>query len=99
MPASVVCVSDDGKYAVILGIRSGQKAQESYIINLSNFKAAKIPMPQYSKEFYELKHFYPDVFADGRLYVNYALTELDIDGGGKVGAFFYDIKKKKSEDA
>lgn len=98
MPASVVCTSEDGKYAVVLGIRSGQKAQESYIINLGNFKATKIPMCPYNKEFYELKHFYPDVFVDGRVYVNYALTELDIDGGGKVGAFFYDIKKKKSEE-
>lgn len=98
MSSSVVCISENGKYAVILGTRSGQKAQESYIINLTSFKATKIPMPQYSKEFYELKHFYPDAFVDGRVYVNYALTELDIDGGGKVGTFFYDIKKKKSEE-
>lgn len=98
MSSSVVCISEDGEYAVVLGTRSGQKAQESYIINLMSFKATKIPMPQYSKEYYELKHFYPNVFVDGRVYVNYVLTELDIDGGEKVGTFFYDIKKKKSEE-
>ena len=43
-------------------------------------------MTPYNKEFYKIKHIYL-CFADGRLYVNYALTELDIDGGGKVGAF------------
>lgn len=98
MPASVTCVSEDGKYAVIRGTRLGEKAQESYIINLGDFKATKIPMPTYNKEFYELKHYYPTVFVGGRLYFNYALRELDIDGGGKVGTFFYDMKTKKSEE-
>lgn len=98
MSASISCLSEDGKYAALLGTRMDEMVSKSYIINLENFEIIEIPMTPYNKEFYKIKHIYPSVFADGRLYVNYALTELDIDGGGKVGAFFYDIKKKKSEE-
>ncbi len=98
MSASVSCLSEDGKYAALLGTRMDEMIPKSYIIDLGNFEISEIPMTPYNKEFYKIKHIYPSVFADGRLYINYALTELDIDGGGKVGAFFYDIKKKKSEE-
>lgn len=98
MSASVSCLSEDGKYAALLGTRMDEMVPKSYIIDLGNFEISEIPMTPYNKEFYKIKHIYPSVFADGRLYINYALTELDIDGGGKVGAFFYDIKKKKSEE-
>ena len=98
MSASVSCLSEDGKFAALLGTRMDEMVPKSYIINLGNFEISEIPMTPYNKEFNKIKHIYPSVFVDGRLYVNYALTELDIDGGGKVGAFFYDIKKKKSEE-
>lgn len=94
----ISCISEDGKYAAAIGIRLDEMVTKSYIINLKNFEIFEIPMIPYNKEFYKIKHIYPSVFADGRLYVDYALIELDIDGGGKVGAFFYDIKKKKSEE-
>lgn len=98
MSASVSCLSEDGKYVALLGTRMDEMVPKSYIIDLGNFEISEIPMTPYNKEFNKIKHIYPSVFADGRLYINYALTELDIDGGGKVGAFFYDIKKKKSEE-
>ena len=97
MSASVSCISEDGKYAVIRGAILGEKVQESYIISLTKFEITKIPMPTYNKEFYELKHYYPTVFVDERLYFNYALRELDIDADVKFGAFLYDVKNKKSE--
>lgn len=59
MSASVSCISEDGKYAVIRGTSLGEKVQESYIISLTKFEITKIPMPTYNKEFYELKHYYP----------------------------------------
>ena len=97
MSAVVICISEDGKYAVIRGTRLGEKVQESYIISLTKFEITKIPMPTYNKEFYELKHYYPTVFVGERLYFNYALRELDIDADVKFGAFLYDVKNKKSE--
>ncbi len=97
MSARVTCVSEDGKYAAILGTRLDEMIPESYIINLKNFEIAEIPLPQYNEEYYILMNSYPSVFADGRLYVNYKLMELDVDGGETVGACFYDVKKKKSE--
>lgn len=99
MSARVTCVSEDGKYVAVLGTRIDEMIPRSYIINLKNFEIAEIPLPQYqyNEEYYKLKNSYPSVFADGRLYVNYKLTELDIDGGETVGACFYDVKKKKSE--
>lgn len=97
MSGRVTCVSEDGKYAAGIGTKLDDMIPRSYIINLKNFKIAEVPLPQYNSEHYKLKDSYPSVFADGRLYVNYTLTELDIDGGETVGTFFYDIKKKKPE--
>lgn len=93
----VSCISEDGKYAAAIGTRIDEMIVKSYIINLKNFNIAEVPLPQYDKERYKYKNSYPYVFADGRLYINYTLTELDIDGGEKVCDFFYDVKKKKAE--
>ncbi len=97
LSGEVTCVSEDGKYAAVLGTRLDDMIPRSYIINLKNFTIAEIPLPKYNNEHYKLKNSYPSVFADGRLYVNYTLTELDIDGGETVSTCFYDVKKKKSE--
>ncbi len=94
----VSCISEDGEYAAVIGTRIDEMIVKSYIIDLKNFKIAEVPLPQYDEEWYKYKNSYPYVFADGRLYINYTLSELDIDGGEKVSAFFYDIKKKKSEE-
>ena len=98
MAGQISCISEDGKYAACIGTRIDEMIVKSYIINLKNLKITEVPLPQYDEEWYKYKNSYPYVFADGRLYINYTLTELDIDGGEKVGTFFYDIKKKKSEE-
>ena len=97
MSGSVSYISEDGKYAAAIATRIDEMIVKSYIIDLVNFKIAEVSLPQYDEEWYKYKNSYPYVFADGRLYINYTLTELDIDGGEKVSAFFYDIKKKKAE--
>lgn len=96
--ASIKCISDDGQYAAVGVTASDDRISENYIIDLDNFKTTKVPLPAYDPSAYEYKNSFAVCFAEDRLYVNYTLNELDIDGGVKVGTFFYDVKKKRSEE-
>lgn len=97
MSASVSCLSEDGKYAALFGTTLEKFEQGIYIINLKNFKTTKISMPKYNSS-HKLKTFYPIFFADGRLYINYALTPTNNIDQAKLGTFYYDLNNKKLKE-
>ena len=95
MSASVSCLSEDGKYAALFGTTLEKFEQGIYIINLKNFKTTKISMPKYNSS-HKLKTFYPIFFADGSLYINYALTPTNNIDQAKLGTFYYDLNTLKN---
>lgn len=97
LASKVLSVSEDGKYAAVLGTAVGTFIPEAYITNLKNFKTTKISIPKYDESIYKLVDACPSVFAGNRLYVNYTLEKQDINSGEEKNTFFYDIKTKKSE--
>lgn len=93
----VTCISEDGKYLALFGTTLEKFEQGIYIINLKNFKTTKISMPKYNSS-HKLKTFYPIFFADGRLYINYALTPTNNIDQAKLGTFYYDLNNKKLKE-
>lgn len=93
----VTCISEDGKYLALFGMTLEKFEQGIYILNLKNFKTTKISMPKYNSS-HKLKTFYPLFFADGRLYIDYALTPTNHIDQAKVGSFYYVLNNKKLKE-